>query len=444
MHVPPRRIAAAALALTLGILVTPASAGVTVGPWKRIGDVVASTAVEPRTVALPRDEPGPQDVSPEQEDALRRKVEAALAGSTAVTVSAAVDVEGYGPLLRRDADHPLPPASTQKSFVALSALMGLAPEARYRTEVAATAVPVAGTLPGSVWLVAGGDPYLSATYLRGLAKKVRALGITRIAGDVLLDDLRYDQRRTPDGWKSSFLPGQSGPLSALAVNRNTWRTDATFLADPAFPNAVLFRDYLRSEGVSIGGTVRRAPRPQTATTLAVHSGATLSAVLRRVLKESDNFAAEMVLKEMGRVVRAEGSSTGGLEAVRTVLGRHAVPVGAGTDGSGLSSRNRQTTSGQVLLLQAADDSGAGPGFRASLPLGCRDGTLKRRYCGTPAEGRVSAKTGTLNGVRTLAGYTRTASGRDVHFAFQLTGVQYGAKALAAIDRAVVALASSTD
>ena len=439
-----RRLTAAALLLALGLLVTPASAGVTVGPWKRVADVVATTAVEPRVIALPTSEPEPTEVPATQRDALRREVEAALAGSTAVTVSAAIDVDGYGPLLRRDADHLLPPASTQKSFVALSALVGLSPQTRYRTEVAATAVPVAGTLPGSVWLVAGGDPYLSATYLRGLAKKVRALGITRVSGDVLLDDLRYDQRRTAAGWKSSFMPGQSGPLSALAVNRNTWRTDDAFLADPAFPNAVLFRDYLRSEGVAVGGTVRRAPRPATARTLAVHSGATLSAVLRRVLKESDNFAAELVLKEIGRVVRADGSSAGGLEAVRSVLGRHAVPVGPGTDGSGLSAQDRQTTSGQVLLLQAADASGAGSDFRAALSLGCRDGTLARRFCGTPAEGRVSAKTGTLRGVRALAGYTRTASGRDVRFAFQLTGVESGAKALAAIDRAVVALASSTD
>ena len=440
----PRRTALAAAVVTLSVLAGPASAEVTAGSWKRIANVVQGTAVAPRTITLAAPQSDAAAATDAERDALRRKVESALGGSSAVTVSAAVDVEGYGEVLRRDAAHPLPPASTQKSYVALSALIALGPTARYRTEAAAVAVPVAGRLPGSIWLVAGGDPYLSATYLRGLAKKVRALGITSIAGDVKLDDLRYDQRRAVSGWKSSFMPAESGPLSALAVNRNRWRTDRTFLADPAFPNAVLFRDYLRSEGVSIGGTVRREARPAEARTLAVHHGTPLTSAVRRAVKESDNFAAELILKELGRVVRSDGSSAGGLEAVRDVLGRHGVPVGAGSDGSGLSSLDRQTTGGQVELLQAADASGSGPVFQASLPTGCRDGTLKRRFCGTAAEGRVAAKTGTLRGVRALAGYTTTASGRRVHFAFQLTGVESGAKALAAIDRAVVALAASTD
>lgn len=447
VSVSPRRTSLAAAVAALALLAGPASAEVTSGGWTAIANVVQGTAVAPRTIALASDETEvaePAEATPAQRDALRRKVEAALGGSSATVVSAAVDVQGYGAVVRRDSAHALPPASTQKSYIGLAALVALGPQARYRTEAAAVAVPVGGTLPGSLWLVAGGDPYLSAVYLRGLAKKVRALGITRVAGDVKLDDMRYDQRRAVAGWKPTFMPDESGPLSALAVNRNRWRTDSTFLADPAFPNAVLFRDYLRSEGVAIGGTVRREPRPANAQTLAVHHGTPLSSAVRRALKESDNFAAELILKEVGRVVRGEGSSAGGLAAVREVLGRHAVPMGAGSDGSGLSSFDRQTTAGQVQLLQAADASGSGPSFRAALPIGCRDGTLKHRYCGTAAEGRVSAKTGTLKGVRALAGVTTTASGRQVHFAFQLTGVTSGTSALAAIDRAVVALAASTD
>jgi D-alanyl-D-alanine carboxypeptidase/D-alanyl-D-alanine-endopeptidase (penicillin-binding protein 4) len=445
--VSARRTCLAALAVTVGVLAGPASAGVESGPWKRIGKtpaVVPSDAVAPRVLELPTADEAPPAATPAQRDALQRRLESALAGSTAGTLSAAVDVEGYEPVLRRESSHPLPPASTQKSYVGLSALVALGPDARYRTEVATTAPVSAGRVQGHVWLVAGGDPYLTMGYLRLLARSVRAAGITRIDGDVRLDDMRYDQRRTADGWKSSFMPGQSGPLSALAVDGNRWRSDSTFLADPAFPAAVLFRDYLRAEGVSVGDAVRRDPRPAAARTLAVHNGTPLPAAVRRALKTSDNFATELLLKEVGRVVRGDGSSAGGLTAVRDVLGRHAVPVGAGSDGSGLSAHNRQTTAGQVLLLRAADGSGSGASFRESLPLGCRDGTLRKRYCGTAAEGRVSAKTGTLSGVRVLSGYTTTASGRDVWFSFQLTGVKEGAKALAAIDRAVVVLAGSTD
>ncbi|MCW2679221.1 MAG: hypothetical protein JWM62_622 [Frankiales bacterium] len=439
--VSPRRTCLAAL-VALGLLGTPAIAGVV---DETVANLVPATAVGPRPIALlSATQPQARSVTPEQGAALQRRVEAALAGSTAGVVSAAVDVDGYGELVRRGAGQPLAPASTQKSYVALAALLALGPDARYRTEVAATAIPVNGRLPGSVWLVAGGDPYLDKGYLRLLARSVRQRGITAIAGDVLLDDMRYDQRRSVAGWKSSYMPGESGPLSALAVDRNRWRTDSTFLADPAIPAAVLFRDYLRAEGVTVAGGVRRGYRPATARTVAVNNGTLVTTAVRRVLKDSDNFAAELLLKEVGRVVRGQGTSAGGVTAVRSVLEQHGVPLGTSTDGSGLSTQDRQTTSGQLLLLQAADASGTGPGLRTALPLGCRDGTLKRRFCGTAAEGRVWAKTGTLAGVRTLSGYTETASGRTVWFSFQLTGVSDGARALAAVDRAVVALASSTD
>ncbi|MBW3551771.1 MAG: D-alanyl-D-alanine carboxypeptidase, partial [Proteobacteria bacterium] len=68
----------------------------------------------------------------------------------------------------------VPPASTQKSFTALSVLLARGPDARLRTEVAATTAPVAGVLPGSLWLVGGGDPYLTTGQLRTLAADVRA------------------------------------------------------------------------------------------------------------------------------------------------------------------------------------------------------------------------------------------------------------------------------
>ena len=321
-------------------------------------------------------------------------------------------------------------------------LLALGPDARLRTEVAATAAPVGGRLTSGLWLVAGGDPYLTSARTAALAADVRAAGITAVTGDLLLDDRRYDARRSAGGWKPSFVPGQSGPLSALALDRNTWRRDGAFLADPALPAAVRFRDQLRAAGVTVTGTVRRAPRPAAARTVAVSSSAPLSAVVSRVLKGSDNFAAELLLKELGRTVRADGSSAGGVAAARQVLGAVGVPVGATADGSGLSSLDRQTPTGQVTLLKAARRSPVAASFRAALPVGCVDGTLRRRFCGTAAAGRVQAKTGTLSGVRTLAGYTTTAGGRQVRFAFQLSGVSDPARALRAIDRAVVLLAAN--
>jgi serine-type D-Ala-D-Ala carboxypeptidase/endopeptidase (penicillin-binding protein 4) len=404
--------------------------------------VTAVLAVStPAAVAAPSPAPTPP-LTKAAADALGRSIGTALAGSGARTIAASVEVEGYGGVYRRNSAVAVPPASTQKSFTGLSVLLAVGPDTRLRTEVAATATPVDGLLTGHLWLVGGGDPYLTVAQLTALAAKVKAAGVTTVAGDVLLDDSRYDARRSAAGWRPSFMPGQSGPLSAMALERNRWRGDAAFLADPALPAAVRFRDLLRAAGVTVTGTVRRSPRPAEAFSLAVHESATVASLVSRVLKASDNFAAELLLKELGRTVRADGSSAGGIAASRQVLGALGVPVGPGADGSGLSSLDRQTPAGQVALLRAGRRSAVATTFRAALPVGCVDGTLKTRLCGTAAAGRVQAKTGTLSGVRTLAGYTTTARGRVVTFAFQLSGAANGTKALRAIDRAVVLLASN--
>lgn len=431
----PRTALAAAIAALLAVGGSAAASLPQAEPAPPAASVSSRAEVAPVLVAAP---PSSARAS------LGSRMSSALAGSTARTASVAVDVDGLGAVLRRDAVHALPPASTQKSYVVSTALLALGGDSRQRTEVAATATATAGVLPGSLWLVAGGDPYLSGAGLRLLARSVKEAGVTVVDGDLRLDDSRYDALRRNPGWSSRYVPNQLGPLSAFAVDRNAARRDPAYLRDPSLPNAVRFRDLLEAEGVTVRGVVRRERRPATALTVAQRDSATLAANTARLLKASDNFAAELLLKEVGRVVAGEGSSAAGLRAVREVLGKQGVQVGRSADGSGLSSVDRQTTSGQVGLLRAVGASAAGPGLRAALPVACVDGTLRRRMCRTAAAGNVRAKTGTLSGVTALAGYATTRSGRTARFAFQLTGVRDAAKARAAIDRAVVVLAGSTD
>jgi D-alanyl-D-alanine carboxypeptidase/D-alanyl-D-alanine-endopeptidase (penicillin-binding protein 4) len=143
-------------------------------------------------------------------------------------------------------------------------------------------------------------------------------------------------------------------------------------------------------------------------------------------------------------VRHDPSSAGGHAAIADVLSQHGVTPGVGADGSGLSSHDRQSAATQLSLLQAADASPIAMDFRAALPIACQDGTLEKRMCDSAAAGRVFAKTGTLPGVRALAGYTTTRSGRTVWFSFQLTGISDGAKARNALDAAANVLASATE
>jgi D-alanyl-D-alanine carboxypeptidase/D-alanyl-D-alanine-endopeptidase (penicillin-binding protein 4) len=164
--------------------------------------------------------------------------------------------------------------------------------------------------------------------------------------------------------------------------------------------------------------------------------------VRRIDKDSDNFGAELLLKELGAVVRQSGTSVGGAAAVRDVLAPLGVTVGTVADGSGLSSRDRQTAAGEMSLLKAAEASGVYAALRAALPIACEDGTLEKRMCGTPAARKAIGKTGTLNDNHSLTGWTTTADGHTVRYAILLTGTTSNAKARAAIDACVVLLSGA--
>jgi D-alanyl-D-alanine carboxypeptidase/D-alanyl-D-alanine-endopeptidase (penicillin-binding protein 4) len=173
-----------------------------------------------------------------------------------------------------------------------------------------------------------------------------------------------------------------------------------------------------------------------------HREAPLGDIARRVLKSSDNFAAEQLLKHLGTRIGA-GSTSGGIEVVNLVNERVGLPRNGAADGSGLSPLNRSTVNHQVTWLYHLRQSPAGVQFRDSLAIACVDGTLAKRMCNTPAAGKVFAKTGYVAGVVALSGYTTTANGKQVTFSFLLSGVANVDAARAAVDRAVVLIAGST-
>jgi serine-type D-Ala-D-Ala carboxypeptidase/endopeptidase (penicillin-binding protein 4) len=126
-------------------------------------------------------------------------------------------------------------------------------------------------------------------------------------------------------------------------------------------------------------------------------------------RESDNFTAEMMLKELGAVVDGKGTTAAGARVVTRELAAAAVPL-AGVrivDGSGLSRLDRLTVDALVAILEAvwADPTLRRP-FLDALPVAGINGTLEDRMRRPPARGRVLAKTGTTREASGLAGYVR--------------------------------------
>ena len=245
-------------------------------------------------------------------------------------------------------------------------------------------------------------------------------------------------------WESEWVPEESGPLSAMALDKNAWSTTSAYVNDPATPVLPVLRQYLRDAGVTVAQPgYRREVVPAGARAISAASSPQVRDLVRVMLQTSDNFMAELLLKEVGRKAKGAGTTAAGALAVREMLTRWKVPYGSIADGSGLSKLDRASTSDELALLRLLELSSLYADLRLALPVACRSGTLEERLCGTAAQNRLAAKTGTLDETRALTGWTTTRDGHRVRFSFLLAGLGSGDSARKAIDRAVVVLAGAT-
>jgi len=307
-------------------------------------------------------------------------------------------------------DHPglsLAPASNEKLAVTYAALVGLGPAFRFETDVLGRGQLVGTTWQGSLLLAGHGDPTLSSADLADLAAQVRAAGILRVTGAVFGDESYFDTRRTAPGWRSWYAINESPYLSALTVDRG--RYAGRYSRNPALSAALLFKDALRRAGVAVAGAGLGVDRGDEVPLASVDS-APLSEIVRYMDHASDNFTAELLLKQLGAIERGVGTTAAGAAYTRTVLAEAGVPL-AGVrlaDGSGLSLLDRLTVRAVSALLRAAwADPGIKPVFVAALPVSGRSGTLSDRMRRPPARGHVQAKTGTTLQASALSGYVRS-------------------------------------
>jgi len=326
--------------------------------------------------------------------------------SQARTAAVAIDLQTGETLFAEHEGLPLVPASNEKLTVAFAALATLGPEYRIETDVLGRGEQVGGVWQGSLVLVGHGDPTLSTADLAELARQVRAAGIVRVTRGVFGDESLFDARRTGAGWKSWFYINECPPLSALTVDRGRYygRTSR----NPALAAALLFRDALRRAGVAVTGAGLGREHGDEAPLASVES-APLSEIVRWMGRVSDNFTAELLLKQLGAMDGSTGTSARGAVRVRAALAEAGVPL-AGVrlaDGSGLSSQDRLTSRALASLLRAAWlDAEIRPVLLASLPVAGINGTLADRMRRPPARGNVLAKTGTTSLASALSGYVK--------------------------------------
>ncbi len=353
---------------------------------------------------------------------------------------------------------PSVPASTTKVFTAAAALRALGPDRRLETKVFANGAVDGATLRGDLVLLGGGDPTLTAdaspegyprpARLADLARQVKAAGIRKVTGGVVVDASLFIGDRLAPGWKPTYVTeGSVAPVTALAVDGGRFRVGQSERSQrPESTAGLKLRAALRNAGVSVAvETVREGRAPAGATPLATVSSSPVAALVERVLVRSDNDLAEALARHVA-IARGEPADFGGAaRAVLATIRDLGVPVPALYDASGLSRLNRVTPAQLVALLTLATREASLRPVVSGLPVAAFSGTLAGRYdegTATRAAGRVRAKTGSLDNVATLAGLVETRSGRVVVFAFAADRLptRFVGAAARALDVAAAALA----
>lgn len=374
------------------------------------------------------------EAAAQSERALPGKLRSAMRGAGGTSGAYVVNADTGRVVFRARHDRPRILASNTKLFTTATALAQFGVEGRLATEVRGTGVlEEGGTFRGNLYLVGGGDPtfgsrrFARRTYRGGgtvedLAALIERAGIARVTGRVYGDESRFDARR--GGPESGFrISPWVGPLSGLAYNRGLARESGRgYQSNPPAFAAARLDSALARRDIAVAGAPRAGTAPAAARVLAAVESPTMTRLAALTNKPSDNFFAEMLLKDLAARPGRRGTTAGGARLAARFARRIGGRPSRLADGSGLSRANRASPYRVTRLLLAMRKRDEFDPFFASLSIAGRDGTLRPRMRRGPARTRCRGKTGTLSNVSAVSGYCRARSGRTYAFSILMNYV----------------------
>lgn len=234
---------------------------------------------------------------------------------------------------------------------------------------------------------------------------------------------RADIRLVPE--KNGELLIVTGRIPLHSGTQKFYRS----ISDPLQHAGATIRYFLEEKGIKVSGTVRAGKIPATATQLLRYESKPLSEIVSKMNKRSNNFIAEQLLKHLGAVrFGVPGSSAKGAKAAGEYMASIGIPAGSVIleNGSGLSENSSISAGNLVkILIAARKNKKFGDTFFDSLSVLGVDGTTKRWRFADDLEGLSRVKTGTIDGVSSLAGYTPTADGKLAAFAIIVNDMRRG-------------------
>lgn len=385
------------------------------------------------------------------------------------------------PRLELNPDQPMNPASVMKLLTTFAALEILGPGYTWTTSAWGSSPVEGDLLPGDLILQGSGDPKFTLEQFWLLLRQIRARGIRRIAGDLILDTgIFATSPHDPSAFDDKpFRPYNVGPdalllnfksirlalhpeptnkivsiaaepelanleilnliettngscgewkdglRADLAHQGQAWRLTLTgrypaacadkhwhlsVLSHPDYIRGV-FESLWRELGGTFSGKARIGAVPPTARQLAYIDSPTLAEQVRDINKFSNNVMARQLFLNLS--AKRPASAADAEVATRAWLVNRDLnfPELTLDNGSGLSRRERLSANSLARLLNAAWRSPVMPELMASLPLAAVDGTMRKRLTNQGVAGQAHIKTGSLEGVKTIAGYIQDRFGQ---------------------------------
>ena len=322
------------------------------------------------------------------------------------------DLDADSAIYRYNDRQLLRPASTMKVITAITALDRLGGAHQFSTDLCYKGTIENNTLTGTIYCVGGFDPRFNSDDMRAFAESIHKMGVDTIRGKIIADKSMKDDKTYGEGW---CWDDDNPVLSPLLAGRKEEFGER-------------LQRKLRQNGITVTGTCSNGSMPSGAHTLYIKRTPLLE-VMRRQLKRSDNLYSEAIFYQLAAEVagRNTASARHGRQAVNAIISKVGRRPSAYyiADGSGLSLYNYVSPELEVDFLRYAyRHPEIYDNMLPCLPIAGVDGTLSKRMRKGAAHENVKAKTGTVTGVSSLAGYLTTANGHRICFSIINMGIRH--------------------
>jgi D-alanyl-D-alanine carboxypeptidase/D-alanyl-D-alanine-endopeptidase (penicillin-binding protein 4) len=391
-----------------------------------------------------------------------------------------IDLDSNDVIFEQQPDLLMLPASSQKLVTLYSALRLIDTNESFRTSIYTDGSIKDGKVHGNLYFKFRGDPEFTSEKLEQMVETLKSLKINSITKDIIVDDSEYDEEYFGHGWPSDQTKFcYSAPISAVMVDRNCYKVgvhkaakstdfkpeifpsfarivnkskitevnnlcefelrafgDNSYVLDGCYqqkdlpPSLSIAMQDPRKNAVELIGYIVKAKKisfkslkvgnvPNKVKEISFYNSRPIKALLKDMIKESDNVISETVFK---RISAKNTDYAGGWKNSSKLvtdlmvkdldINRNNISV---KDGSGISRKDLISPSTFIKILKSAYSKDIKDDFIQTLPIAGVDGTLRNRFKDTHLEKVLVAKTGTIDNVSTLSGYAFMPSGKKYAF-----------------------------